>query len=374
LSEAITAGQTGHVAAHNDIHDVVNEAARTNVVNTFTSSQTINVNGGKTTLALTNTTLDVGITIGGDTNLYRGAANILQTDDQFRVNAASGNANLRLKTTNKEFSFFSDSGSGDFGIFNETDGGSIARWSSVGVSTVDVQIADNKWLKWSDVNLYRSAANTLKTDDEFAIGINGGKDTLALTDTTVDVGITIGGDTNLYRSAANTLKTDDAFSTAGVTTIGSDGWAGWFQAYGVTTGCRITYGHSAEGGDNNLGIRQGQIVFGAPYDTNLYRSAADVLKTDDEFIIGINGGKDTLALTNSTADVGLTIGGDTNLYRSAANELATDDIVRFNAAGTFQTTVGAAGGGSALPATPTKYLKIKDEAGTTFVVPCYAAA
>lgn len=66
-------------------------------------------------------------------------------------------------------------------------------------------------LLWgSDTTLYRSAANTLKTDDEFVIGINGGKDTLALTDTTADVGITIGADTNIYRSAANTLKTDDA--------------------------------------------------------------------------------------------------------------------------------------------------------------------
>jgi hypothetical protein len=39
-----------------------------------------------------------------------------------------------------------------------------------------------------------------------------------------------------------------------------------------------------------------------------------------------------------------------------------------------QTTVGAAGGASALPATPTKYLQVKDSAGTTFVIPAYAAA
>lgn len=39
-----------------------------------------------------------------------------------------------------------------------------------------------------------------------------------------------------------------------------------------------------------------------------------------------------------------------------------------------QTTVGAAGGASALPATPTKYLKVKDEAGTTLVIPAYAAS
>ncbi len=38
-----------------------------------------------------------------------------------------------------------------------------------------------------------------------------------------------------------------------------------------------------------------------------------------------------------------------------------------------QTTVGSAGGASALPATPTGYAKI-DVGGTTYVVPYYAAA
>ena len=44
------------------------------------------------------------------------------------------------------------------------------------------------------------------------------------------------------------------------------------------------------------------------------------------------------------------------------------------AAGNEQTTVGAAGAASALPATPTKYLKVKGSDGTTYVVPAYAAA
>lgn len=39
-----------------------------------------------------------------------------------------------------------------------------------------------------------------------------------------------------------------------------------------------------------------------------------------------------------------------------------------------QTTVGAAGGASALPATPTKYLSVKDSAGTEYVFPVYAKA
>ena len=43
-------------------------------------------------------------------------------------------------------------------------------------------------------------------------------------------------------------------------------------------------------------------------------------------------------------------------------------------AGNEQTTIGAAGGASALPATPTKYLKIIDSAGTTLIIPAYAAA
>lgn len=61
----------------------------------------------------------------------------------------------------------------------------------------------------TDVFLYRSAANTLRLDDNFVIAFNGGKTTLNITDTTVDTGITIGGDVNLYRSTNNTLKTDD---------------------------------------------------------------------------------------------------------------------------------------------------------------------
>jgi hypothetical protein len=225
LSEAISAGQTGHVAAHNDIHDVVNEAARYNVANTFAAVQTfaaapvISVNGGKTTLALTDTTADVGITIGGDTNLFR------------------------------------------------------------------------------------SAANTLKTDDNLTVG-----------------GATIRGD-------------------------GASPYVWLSHATGATFGYHATAGNP-------------------PY----FQAGAN-----DLLVVSSDGGH--IRLYHGASAGKVFIGGaDTNIYRSAANELATDDILRFNAAGTFQTTVGAAGGGSALPATPTKYFKIKDEAGATFVVPCYAAS
>lgn len=54
--------------------------------------------------------------------------------------------------------------------------------------------------------------------------------------------------------------------------------------------------------------------------------------------------------------------------------IQNDGLPRWTASGNQQTTVGAAGGASALPATPTKYLKVVDSAGTTLVIPAYAAS
>lgn len=187
-----------------------------------------------------------------------------------------------------------------------------------------------------DTNLYRSAADTLKTDDNFVVGggsIYGGSNGilnspnhfdgagrvranlgganaasmdingLTMYGTAAAAGIVLASDTNLYRSAADTLKTDDKLIVTGTLERGSDGAAGWFQAYGNTVGSRITYGHTAEGGENNLGIRAGQIVFGSPYDTNLYRSAANQLKTDDDFYMSTNGSDTTNPRTFGFADL-----------------------------------------------------------------------
>lgn len=48
--------------------------------------------------------------------------------------------------------------------------------------------------------------------------------------------------------------------------------------------------------------------------------------------------------------------------------------LKFGDAAQSQTTVGAAGLASALPSAPTKYFKVIDSAGTTLVIPAYAAA
>lgn len=53
---------------------------------------------------------------------------------------------------------------------------------------------------------------------------------------------------------------------------------------------------------------------------------------------------------------------------------AHDGIPRWSNASNVQTTVGAAGGASALPASPTKYLKVQGDDGTTYVIPAFAAS
>jgi len=92
-----------------------------------------------------------------------------------------------------------------------------------------------------DTNIYRSAANSLKTDDSLTVDINlnvNGNSTLGNvnTDTTIIRGIAkiadssatngilfgtgdANYDTNLYRDSANNLKTDDNLTVAGTTTL-----------------------------------------------------------------------------------------------------------------------------------------------------------
>jgi hypothetical protein len=80
-------------------------------------------------------------------------------------------------------------------------------------------------------------------------------------------------------------------------------------------------------GTNPVGGTTGQGVL-LDGDTVLYRSSANVLKTDDKFIAGAtSSSKDQITIPDTTAGAGMTLGTDTNLYRSAANMLKTDDSV-----------------------------------------------
>lgn len=139
---------------------------------------------GKNTLSLNDTTTNVGMTLGHDTNIYRSGANVLSTDDKFGITISDGKDTLHLNNNGV-----------DVGI---TIGDDIGQ-----------------------VTLFRSGANQLSTDDNFASTFNGGKTTLQLTNTTANVGLTIGGDANLYRSGVNVLRTDHSLGI--VTNFNVDG-------------------------------------------------------------------------------------------------------------------------------------------------------
>jgi len=95
----------------------------------------------------------------------------------------------------------------------------------------------------------------------------------------------------------------------GVTVDGVYG--GVFRLRGSTGGVGDTVELDAHG-----------LLFGG--DANLYRSAANNLATDDQFVIKyVGAGANQLQITDTTAGAGLIIGADTNLFRYSAGQLRT---------------------------------------------------
>jgi hypothetical protein len=82
-------------------------------------------------------------------------------------------------------------------------------------------------------------------------------------------------------------------------------------------------------------------------------------------------GTGQLNLESVANNVDIRAGGAAALLITTS-ELRMAVMPQWNVAGIEQTGVGAAGGASALPATPTKYLKVKDSTGAILVVPAYA--
>ena len=166
-----------------------------------------------------------------------------------------------------------------------------------------------------DTNLYRSAAITLKTDDNFIVDLNlnvNGNTTLgnANSDTTIIRGITkiadssqtngllfgtgdASYDVNLYRDAANSLKTDDSLTVGLNLSIIGDSTLG--DANTDTTIIRGITKIADSSQTNGLLFGTGN----ASYDVNLYRDAANSLKTDDNFTVG---GTTTLGNTVTLGD------------------------------------------------------------------------
>ncbi len=98
--------------------------------------------------------------------------------------------------------------------------------------------------------------------------------------------LVFGTDTNLYRSGADALITDDTLQALRIG-IGTAPSASQPLALQTSTSAGVAFGLKVTGDSNNRlqSTTAGQISWGAggasAVDTNLYRSVADVLKTDD---------------------------------------------------------------------------------------------
>lgn len=121
-------------------------------------------------------------------------------------------------------------------------------------------------------------------------------------------GMTMDTDTNIYRSSANVLATDDFLSVG--------------DGINVTNQVRARVGAASQTSIGGVGPGgEAAVTFGSAEDTNLYRSAADTLKTDDKFqaprvLIGDGTvGAPSLALATDDDASG------TGFYRSAANAI-----------------------------------------------------
>jgi microcystin-dependent protein len=137
-----------------------------------------------------------------------------------------------------------------------------------------------------DTNLYRTAADSLKTDDNFTAG--GGT-------------VFIGADCSIYRSGADALQTDDAFRVN--STLRADGKT----TISVATSTTVALGlkASADAVDRFRSDASGKMEWGDgtnPVDTNFYRNAADTLKTDDTLVVNR---LDVGSITYAFAPVGM---------------------------------------------------------------------
>lgn len=267
-------------------------------IGTINPVQLLHVSGGNIRLDGTGF-FNGDLNVTGNLNVYGSTAQfavsqVIAEDKSIELNAATGSPIGGGSYTTSAFT--NDAGADEGGlVLKSTQGDKVILYETV--TPASGWVSNLRWV----------------------VSGNYGKNTLQLSDANANVGMTIGTDANsvnLYRSANDILKTDDSLIVDGSLTVNGN----------TTLGSDANDTVTINAGPVNLPNATSAadaLVLGT--DAVIYRSAANTLTVDDNFSINFNGGKTTLALVNTTADVGLTIGADTNLYRSAANTLKTDD-------------------------------------------------
>ena len=190
-----------------------------------------------------------GLLIGGDTNLYRGSASQLKTDDDFVAVGAITTAtyflsfgNLHFYNTSTGINFGNGAGVYDTNLYRSSAStlattGSLSVAGNIAINGTKLYLASGLGLNWGDggigwdVNLYRYTSNTLRTDSYFQAlhditcldGNIYSASSLYLRSDIITEGLFFGknDDVRLYRSAADTLKTDNSLVVSGSLTLGT---------------------------------------------------------------------------------------------------------------------------------------------------------
>ena len=124
--------------------------------------------------------------------------------------------------------------------------------------------------------------------------------------------------------------------------------------------------------DADVSFSMGRVLIDSRQTDSAFFSHRDMTATTN-FALRATAVGATMVNGASGQTVSVAINGSSTCVFDATSIAPTGTVKHKWPSGNEQTTVGAAGGASALPATPTKYLKILDSAGTTLVIPAYAA-
>ncbi len=305
------AGRVGNLSIRNAT-DLLNAIEITPAGNIGIGGAITNINSKLTFVA--DTTAAGGILFGTDTNLYRSAADILKTDDSLIANS---------------------------GLFANNSGGvAVAGITSTGILEFGSGTATR------DTNLYRSAADTLKTDDALQIVPTSNTSLfLSVSGTTSTATVNARGMsvTPIFTGSADGpggLSAQPEFKpSANISTAyGFINLARSTPPSGVTIGTvyagfnRIDTGSDSGAVTNATAMYVAAPVLGTIVPANIYGIdvAGQTLGSASNIGVRIAGASTyslQLSSTAGTAASGITFGTDTNLYRSAANTLKTDDTL-----------------------------------------------
>jgi hypothetical protein len=320
---------------------------------------------GSGQLALATSGSGAGLLIGGDAQIYRDAADILRTPDSVRIDTAVGINTTAPATTAGRLSvvgsFTALSGSNQNIVSNITHTVNSPDSSSGRVWGLNFSVTATGSGTFSDatgttgvegLSTYSGSGTAGGCVGIIAYARNTGSGTL-----TRATGISILSATNTGGGHITNLRSADLNWALDFSAINQSRCALRIGAGPTNSG---SFSGSIVGGiyfNSDSGGAQDGIIWGTTGDTNLYRSAANTLKTDDALIVVSNltvntltsgrvpfastsglfvdsanftytTGTGQLALATSGSGAGLLIGGDAQIYRTSADVLRTPDSLQ----------------------------------------------